>query len=161
VAVCDAVNHFDVRSSIKWPNDVLIAGRKVAGILTETSTRGERLEAAVVGIGVNANTTTFPEELAAIATSIARERSAPVDRAALLDALLDELERRVVEFVDGGAAPIVRAWKERTEILGKRLRVSVDGKLVEGVVLDVDDEGALWLDADGRKLRVLSGEVVA
>jgi BirA family transcriptional regulator, biotin operon repressor / biotin---[acetyl-CoA-carboxylase] ligase len=163
VAVCDAVNKTGVRSSIKWPNDLLIGGKKVAGILAETSTRGDRLEALVVGIGVNLNTPAFPPELADLATSIRIERGGDaVDREAFLATLLAELDRWIDAFTAGGPRAIAAAWRERSEILGKRLRVTVDGQKIEGVARELDDDGALCLTGDdGRTWRVLSGEIAA
>jgi BirA family transcriptional regulator, biotin operon repressor / biotin---[acetyl-CoA-carboxylase] ligase len=161
VAVREAMNHFGARSSIKWPNDVHIAGRKVAGILTETSTRGERLDAVILGIGVNVDNASFPAELAPIATSLRLAVGHPVDREAVLGTLLDELARWIDVFLAEGTPAVARAWRARTDDLGRRLRVVSEGRAIEGIARDLDDEGALWIDCDdGRAVRVLSGEVV-
>ncbi len=97
VAVAEALNESGVRASIKWPNDVLIMvdskEKKVAGILTESVTRGSRLEAVVLGIGVNLNWRELPAELVPIATSVALATGEAVDRDAFAAALLARLER--------------------------------------------------------------------
>lgn len=162
VAVADAVNTLGARASLEWPNDCLVHGRKVAGILTEMSTRGSRIEFVVLGLGVNVNTTAFPPDLEPIATSLRRELGgAPLDPAAVREAVFDALEPWIDRFVAAGAAPVVAAWKARSDFLGRRVRVRADDRELEGLAADVDDEGALWLDADdGRRYRVLAGEIV-
>jgi BirA family biotin operon repressor/biotin-[acetyl-CoA-carboxylase] ligase len=160
VALSDALSAFGVRAALKWPNDLLVAGKKIAGILTEMTTRDQHLEFVVVGLGVNLNTPEFPGELGAIATSLARERQEPIDREAFVTRLLGDLERWLDVFVEEGAGTLVRAWKERTCTLGQRVRVLQGGVPVVGVAQDVDDDGALLLLAeDGRYVRILSGEI--
>jgi BirA family transcriptional regulator, biotin operon repressor / biotin---[acetyl-CoA-carboxylase] ligase len=163
VAVADALKSLGFQPSIKWPNDVLLDGRKVAGILTETATRGDRMEVVVIGVGINVNIASFPPELSPIATSLRIARGAPLDKAQVLSRVLTSLEAWIDRFVAEGAAVIAQAaWKERSHLLGTRVRVSEGGRVVEGTATDLDDEGALWLEADGgRRLRVLSGEVLA
>jgi BirA family biotin operon repressor/biotin-[acetyl-CoA-carboxylase] ligase len=114
------------------------------------------MELVVLGVGVNVNTAEFPPDLASIATSLRLARGgAPLDREAVLTALLDSLGRWIDRFVADGATPIAAAWRERSGMLGRP--VTVNG--IAGTAVDVDDEGALWVDAGDRKLRVLSGEV--
>lgn len=163
VAVAEAVNSLGVPASLKWPNDVVVEGRKLAGILTEMSTRGTRIEYVVLGVGINVNSAVFPPDLAAIATSLRRERGGdPLERGTVLRAALSALEPWIERFVAEGAAPIARAWKQRARLLGRHVRVLADGQPLSGVARDVDDEGALLLEADdGRRYRVISGEIAA
>jgi BirA family biotin operon repressor/biotin-[acetyl-CoA-carboxylase] ligase len=158
VAVWDALNSLGFRASIKWPNDLLIEGKKVAGILTETSTRGDRLDLAVVGVGLNVNTTAFPAELDPIATSLAIVRGERLDLGSIRTLVARHLEERIERFLVEGPADAVTAFKERTDLLGRRVR-SAD---VEGLAVDVDEAGALWLETDaGRRVRIVAGEVTA
>ncbi len=113
VAVCETVRRLAGRASLKWPNDVLIEGKKVAGILTETSTRGAELDAVIVGIGVNVATTSFPPELAVLATSLTIAAGHPIATADVVDALLAEAELWIDRFVAEGPGPIARAARER------------------------------------------------
>lgn len=162
VGVCDAVREVGADAHLKWPNDVLAGdpGRKIAGILTETSSRQHRIEFVVVGVGVNLNTAEFPSDLASIATSLRRELGAPQDRDAFLARLLLHLERWIDRFVTEGTPLCVEAWKDRTRFLGRRISVVSDGRLVSGLAVDVDDEGALWVAGDaGTRYRIISGEV--
>ena len=162
VAVHDAVASLGVRATLDWPNDVRAGGRKLAGILTETTTRGQTLEFVVLGIGLDVGTTAFPPELQPIATSLALElapASAP-SRAHALAALLVELERWLDRFIAGGAAAIVPAWRERSELVGTRVRVQDGARTVTGIAHDLDEEGALLVHGDdGAHHRIFSGEV--
>ncbi len=161
VAVQEALNDLGWRASIKWPNDVLLDGKKVAGILADTSTRGQRREAIALGVGVNVNARAFPPELAGRATSLWLERGGPeldgeIDRVALAALLLEKLERWLME----DAASVARAFRERSGMLGRRVQVTVEGAARAGVATGMDDGGALEVQADdGRLLRVVSGEV--
>jgi BirA family transcriptional regulator, biotin operon repressor / biotin---[acetyl-CoA-carboxylase] ligase len=149
VAVCDAVNAFGAGASIKWPNDVLAGGRKLAGILTETSTRGDRLEAVVIGIGVNVGEITFPSEIPGT--------SVRADRETLLTGLLGELDQWVGRFLGGELPAVLEAWRARAGTIGARVTASG----VRGVATGVDEHGALLITADtGDRLRVLAGEVI-
>ncbi len=163
VAVCDTVNALGVPASLKWPNDVLVdrteGSAKVSGILTEMSTRGMRADAIVVGVGLNVNTAAFPPELAH-ATSLRRELGAPLDRADVAARLLAALEDRIERFVAEPTRVLAQAWRARSRLWGKRLRVTSDGVMIEGVARDLDDDGALVLETEGgARVRVIAGEV--
>ncbi|MBI4508936.1 MAG: biotin--[acetyl-CoA-carboxylase] ligase [Deltaproteobacteria bacterium] len=161
IATCEVARCLGVPASLKWPNDVLVGGRKLAGILAEMSTRGATTEVVILGVGMNVNSTTFPQDLSRTATSLRIERGGEaMDRADVLALLLFELERWINLFVSEGAPAIVSAWKERTHFLGQRVSVKVEDKVVTGWAMDVDADGALLLGReDGTSLRVLSGEV--
>lgn len=146
--------------ALKWPNDVLLDGRKVAGILTEMSADLDHVHHLVVGIGVNLNVRAFPDELAAIATSVAVARGEPVARADFAARLCARLEYWVDRFVAEGAPAIVAAWKQHARFFGRRVRVTAGRDVVEGVAEDLEDDGALRLRLDdGRVQRVVAGEV--
>lgn len=161
VALSDAVSGFGLAPSLKWPNDVLLGPRKTAGILTEMSTRGDRIEFVILGVGLNVNTAEFPPALAGIATSLRRERGgAPLDRDTVTEAVLVALEQWIDRFVGDGAPAVAAAWRARPNLLGTRVRVADGGRTLDGVARDIDDEGALWLEADdGARHRLLSGEL--
>lgn len=164
LGVAEAVNNAGVRASLKWPNDVVVGGRKLAGVLTEMNTRGQQLEHVILGIGVNVNASAsaFPPDIAAIATSLRLELGREVDRDEVLRELLPALERWLDAFFAGGVSAIAKPWTERAELAGSRVRADAeDGGPVEGEPVGLDDEGALLVeDDDGRRHRVVSGEVV-
>lgn len=152
---------------LKWPNDVeMVDGtgrrRKVAGILTEMSTAGDRAAHVVVGVGLNVNGSDFPPEIAERATSLRRERGAGLDRAAVLAAFLNALEPMVADFEARGPAAAVAAFEAHAG-LPAPCRVTAPGhpgERLEGVAVGVDADGALRLrDETGQIHRVISGEL--
>jgi BirA family biotin operon repressor/biotin-[acetyl-CoA-carboxylase] ligase len=153
---------------LKWPNDLqLIDGagrrRKVAGILTEMSSAGDRASHVVVGVGLNVNGTDFPPELADVATSLRRARGGePLDRALVLAAFLNALEPMLDQFERIGPPAAVSAF-EAYAALPATCRVTAPGRpgeRLEGTALGVDPDGALRLrDETGQIHRVLSGEL--
>jgi BirA family biotin operon repressor/biotin-[acetyl-CoA-carboxylase] ligase len=160
VAVAEAMVAFDVTPSLKWPNDVQLEGKKVAGILTEMSADFDRVHHLVVGIGVNLNARAFPEELAGLATSVALVRGAPLSRAEFAARLCGRLEHWFNQFVAEGSAPVVAAWKQHARFFGRRVVVTAGRDRIEGVAEDLEDDGALRLRLDdGRTTRVVAGEV--
>ena len=153
VATCDTVNHYVTGASIKWPNDVLWSNRKMAGILTEASTRGTRIEAVILGVGLNVNQTAFPDDLPA--TSLAAALGSPLDREQVLAHLLGELERWTDTLAAAGPVPVIAAWRARAGTVGRRVR-DVSG--VAGVAVDIDETGALVvLTDDGTRVKLSSG----
>jgi BirA family biotin operon repressor/biotin-[acetyl-CoA-carboxylase] ligase len=143
---------------IKWPNDVLIGGRKVAGVLVEAVTVGSRVEAVVVGIGINVHTRTFPADLSDSATSVALANpGAAPDRAALLVDTLAALDRDL-HVVGARGLGLVRARLERADVLrGRRVR-SESG--AEAVASGIDDAGRLLVRLDdGTQTSWISGQV--
>ena len=144
---------------LKWPNDVVLDGRKAAGILTEMEAEVERVHHVVAGLGVNVNAEAFPPELAATATSLRLAAGRPVDRAVLTAALLAAVERRYDRFVAEGFAPVRREWEQRSWLGGKEVRVASPEGELHGRVLGLDDDGALRLETPVGLRRVVAGEV--
>ncbi len=146
--------------ALKWPNDLLAGARKAAGILVEALGGG----ACVVGMGVNVDWRGVerPEELRAVATSLAEalpDPTAEVDRWALLAALADAFAARYGEWRRDTAA-FLPAYRERCATLGAPVRVDADGEVLQGRATAVADDGALELrTTDGRTLRLLAGDV--
>ena len=163
VGVCRAINKFaQIRASIKWPNDILIRGRKLGGILTEMEAEAGRVNYVVVGIGINVNTdiSSFPQELRERATSILEESGRPLSRRALLGSILLELETLWAGLQLTGFGPIHNAWKDLDITLGRRVRVDKMGQILSGNAIDLDEEGSLILKAeDGSLHKISSGEL--
>lgn len=161
VALAQTLKDTGVEASIKWPNDVQIAGKKVAGILTELSADVERVHFIVLGIGVNLNAEAadFPPEIAEIATSVQVVRRTPVHRALFVAALLSQLETWVDTWADEGFEPVRAAWKELSSTLGQEVLVRADNRELRGVAEDIDPSGALLLRVGDTLERVLSGDV--
>jgi len=143
-----------VAARLKWPNDLVSGGRKLAGILVESRTTAAA--AVVVGIGINVAQERFPVDLEASATSVQLITGRPVDREVLLGMLLEEFAgwRRRLEC--DGLGPIREAWVERSATLGTVVRVGG----VRGRAVDLDADGALVIDDGERRHRVVAGELV-
>lgn len=144
---------------IKWPNDVLIDGRKVCGILIENELRGERVERAVIGIGINVNMrmADFPE-IEPIATSLSDELGRTLSRLELVRRLLVELEKKYLALRSGRA--VFEEWRATLATLGRRVQVSMGAETLEGIAEEVARDGSLLLrQPDGSLTRVVAGEV--
>ena len=163
VAAAEAVSASGLKPAVKWPNDILIGGRKTAGILLEMDSEPDRVHFVVAGIGVNLNMKRdmFPEYIQQTATSLLAESGSPVDRAAFTASLLASMERWYGVYLSEGFVPVLDAWKGYFRSLGKPLKVTFFDHAVEGLCAGVDEGGALLLERDGRIERVLSGDVEA
>lgn len=148
--------------AVKWPNDLLINGRKVAGMLNEMQAESEQVGWVVLGIGLNVNMRReqFPEDLRYPATSLASEAGREVSRIAVARELLAELDRAYADYLRDGFEPIRAAWLELFPFVERLVEVSGAGETVVGRVTGVDDDGALLLlDNNGDEVRILSGDV--
>ena len=147
----------------KWPNDVLLGGAKVAGLLNEMSAESDRIRFVVLGIGVNLNMTAgqFPPDLRAPATSLFIATGQLVARAQFARTLLAELDSLYAEFLLRGPAPIMADWEARCDLVGKPVSIEGQGGAARcGVVAGIDRDGALLLTlADGTTERILAGDV--
>jgi BirA family biotin operon repressor/biotin-[acetyl-CoA-carboxylase] ligase len=165
VAVVDAIKaETALVASLKWPNDVLIGGRKVAGILVASALAGTRVRYAVVGIGINGNfraESLGPLPDAALPpTTLLDERGRPVDRERLLACLLDNLDDSYRRLRIGGVVPVLRQYTDRLGTLGRMVRVLAPEGVTEGVAEDVTLDGALVVRLpDGTRRTFSYGEV--
>ncbi len=162
VALAETLREAGVKAEIKWPNDVLIDGRKVAGLLTELSADTERIRFAVLGVGVNLNArhTDFPPELAETATSLREARGHPVPRALFTAALLSALEKWTFIHADEGFEPVRARWSALSSTLGHEVVVKSEKSELRGLAQEIDEAGALILrTSDGKLERILSGDV--
>jgi BirA family transcriptional regulator, biotin operon repressor / biotin---[acetyl-CoA-carboxylase] ligase len=150
------------RVTIKWPNDVLAGEKKVAGILIEVSTEIDSIDYMVVGVGLNVNTPTgcFPAELRERATSLATEIGHTVDRTEILRVFLERLERYYDLIGREGFAPVIKRWRELSDMAGRRVRVHSFDRSLEGTIAGIDDEGVLLVKAsEGTLHRVIAGDI--
>lgn len=161
VALCDALRQAGVAAGIKWPNDILASGRKVAGVLTELAAEPDRVHWIVLGVGVNVNARRedFPEEVRDVATSVLLERGQPAPRALLAAACFTAIEEWVDRHAEEGFGPVRDAWRERSVTLGREVRVNVEGRELCGTAEDIDEGGALLVRGPSGVERVLAGDV--
>jgi BirA family biotin operon repressor/biotin-[acetyl-CoA-carboxylase] ligase len=155
IGVCEAVKTTGARAELKWPNDLLVDGRKLAGVLVEAQSQGNRLESVVVGIGINL-TGELPESLGERAITLAEAAGTTIDRERFVEVLLAQVEKWVDRYVAVGLEAIIPAWQQR---MAPGLVARAAAGLV-GIVEGLDDDGALLLrDDDGTLHRVRSGDV--
>jgi len=161
LAVAEAIElQTGLQAGLKWPNDVVIAGSKVCGILSEIEFEGPKVSFAVVGIGMNVNLdpALLPADLPLTATSLSRELGAEVARLPLLQSLLQKIEERYSTL--GTDQSLHREWAARLVTLGKPVTVSGIVPALEGIAEGVDVDGALLVRlAGGRLEKVLAGDV--
>ena len=146
-------------ASIKWPNDVKLAGRKVSGILVESTVTRANVEHTVLGVGLNVNSSPAAvPEIAATATSMYSESGRTFDRADILIEVLRELDSRYALIRAGSS--MKEEWSSRLETLGRRVRVQWKDNADEGIATGVDEIGNLILTkADGTTKTIVAGEV--
>jgi BirA family biotin operon repressor/biotin-[acetyl-CoA-carboxylase] ligase len=153
-----------VRAGLKWPNDVLVGERKLGGVLVESALSGGAIDYAVAGIGLNGNLRAvelgaFPDA-AAPPTTLLEAAGRPVEREAVIAALLEALDERYAAVCAGAIADIRRAFRSVLLTLGQPVRVSGAGWMIEGVAEDVTETGALIVRAaDGARRELAFGEV--
>ena len=159
VAVCEAVeNVTGIRPGIKWPNDLLLGGGKLGGILTELRAELDRAVYCVVGIGINVNNGS--DELVEGAVSLREARGETIDRAALLRAVFTRVEANYFVFLKKGSGPVLDEWRRRSVTLGSRVRVESKGQRAEGVAIDIDVDGGLMVRGDsGIARKFTAGDV--
>lgn len=164
LAVRAAIEQVDsrVRVDLKWPNDVLVDGRKLCGILTEMNAEATRVRYIVVGIGINVNHVDFPQNLQDQATSLRIVTGIEWSRVELTVALLKSLEREYRSLTHDSEArqSILRRFSEQSSwVLGKQVRVDENGSSVEGMTEGLDERGFLQLRTPQGVQKVLSGTV--
>lgn len=151
-----------LRPEIKWPNDLLLGGCKVAGILTEMSAEMDCVKHIIIGVGVNVNqaASDFPPEVRALATSLGLECGHPVHRAELAAAVLAELDRDYARVCAGEFAMLADEWESRCATIGRNVTVLVGERRVQGRAESLDDAGALLVRTEhGRIERIIGGDV--
>jgi len=161
LAVCRVLKGMEIPAEIKWPNDVLCRGKKMCGILLEMGGNMERLDYIVVGMGINANHSEYPEELREIATSVKLELGHSAERCRLIARILDELEVLADQCItDEGYRTLMEEYKANSATLGKLVNVIGVNETLTGTVEDFDELGCIVLRMeDGSVKRIGSGDV--
>ena len=149
-------------AKLKWPNDILLNGKKLAGILCECIAKSGNTPAVIVGIGINLNHTSFPESIKDTATSLKLETGKNVDRADLILSLLQNLDSEYKEFLQGKRENLVHKWTEQSDMFGKTVTVYQKGKNQTGTALGLNPQGKLILQTpEGEQQLIDSGELLA
>ena len=154
--------HAGVDPQIKWPNDILLHGKKIAGVLTELSAELDRVKHLILGIGVDVNlaSSDLPAEVRRIATSLRIETGRAFRRADLAAAILGELDRDYARIRAGEFGAIADEWERQCATLGHQVSIDLGGRIVRGRAESLDQDGALLLRTDhGRLERIIGGDV--
>lgn len=160
VAVAEALDEAaDVRTELKWPNDVLIDSKKVCGILLESSFEGARLNHVVLGIGLNVNQTFFPEEIMEKATSLALSVGRKFDRDEILFTILGKFASLYETVKSGEFYDVMKKWRERSKMFGRRITLKLADTTFEGIFDDVTDDGSLVLKTPSGSQKFTAGEI--
>ena len=164
VALAEVVEGFvPEKPAIKWPNDILIGGKKLAGILTEAACSAERVEYVILGIGVNLNyaCSAMPEEIRRRATSVLEAGGRPVQRESFLQRLIQGVERCYGELEQAGFDALAARWESYFAWRGRRVRVELLDQVTTGTARGIDRDGALVIvDDGGIAHRILAGDVI-
>jgi BirA family transcriptional regulator, biotin operon repressor / biotin---[acetyl-CoA-carboxylase] ligase len=163
-ALCRAIRaQTELKPKVKWPNDILINGRKVAGVLTELAAEIDHVKHLILGIGVDVNLSAseFPVELKKIATSLKIESGRHLNRLDLAAAILRELDADYQCIQRGRFAEVADEWEEQCITLGHRVRIHIGPREVAGRAEALDDDGALLVRTDhGHLERIIGGDVM-
>ena len=163
VAVAEAIERFSgLHPVIKWPNDILVENRKVAGLLNEIHSETDRIHFVILGIGVNLNMEKelLPKEIRGLATSLKMETGKSVSRKEFVPCLLGALEKWYTLFLREGGKPVLDAWREKARLKGKPVKVTSFGETLLGRAVDIDAEGRLILETEkGERKRIVAGDV--
>ncbi len=149
---------FQIRTQVKWPNDVLVGGKKIAGILLESVSSGSKITRLVAGIGININQIHFQGMYMLEPTSVINESGLEAEREKTLAELLNHIEE-ILAIAVKQPSIIFNRWRERCPFIGDKIHVARDGKDLFGVFDDIDDEGNLLLRQDDEILKIQYGDV--
>ena len=163
VAVVKAVNKYSgVNAAIKWPNDILLNGKKLVGILTEMSAEFGKINYIVIGIGINVNVphSIVPDDIKDCAVSVADAAAEPVERVQILADVLDNLEDLYESVLQNGFAPVLAEWRKYSCTLGQQVKVIAPDETYCGLAVDIDENGLLVVKKeDGTTEKVIAGDV--
>lgn len=156
LAICHAIG---MGSQIKWPNDIVIGGKKVCGTLTEMSAEIDQVNYVVCGTGINVNTESFDDEIADRATSMYIESGKKYVRNEIIAKFLNEFEYYYKKFLTDGLGAILNEYKKSCITLGREVSVIFKKETVRGKAVDIDESGALVVETKDGIIHVTSGEV--
>ena len=163
VAVARALEGYGIKPRLKWPNDILVGGKKICGILIETSAEPDRIEYVAVGIGLNVNfpASDLPSEFNARSASLCAILGRRLDRADLLTRILFESEGLYLGALREGFQSTIEGWRVISCTIGREVSVYSYDRTVSGVAVDIDQDGSLIIKTkEGKKEKVYSGDVV-
>lgn len=170
VAVAETISKFLNNGSgckpepaVKWPNDILLNSKKVAGILTEMNSEMDKINFIVLGMGININMTKdmLPKELRHIATSLKEETGRDISRIDFISTLFLNIEKWYKTFLKDGFTTVHQAWKGYFNMAGKMVKIREMDREIEGIALTIDEDGLLVVrEKSGKIVKIVSGDIV-
>ncbi|NJE07377.1 biotin--[acetyl-CoA-carboxylase] ligase [Thermococcus sp. M39] len=158
LAVVETLAEFGIKGKIKWPNDVLVNEKKICGILSEGKYLESRVEYVILGIGLNVNNE-LPKELKNTATSMREVLGHDVSLVEVVKNLFNKLDKWYLEFLKGNHNKILDSWRMHSTVIGKNVRIITDEGEIIGVVVDIDEDGALIIKQNGILRKIYYGDV--
>jgi BirA family biotin operon repressor/biotin-[acetyl-CoA-carboxylase] ligase len=159
IAVAQGIKEItDLNPEIKWPNDLLINGKKVCGILTELDAKKDTINYSVVGIGLNVNNQ-LEEELQETATTLKQEFGNQVSKLDLLKSILKNFDDNYNKLISGDYNFIKNSWLSYSNVIGRKIQMQDDKTVTIGIVNDIDESGCLVLETENGTIRIVSGDV--
>lgn len=163
VAIAKSIRSLGVDARIKWPNDVLIHGKKISGVLTEVNATFNEIDWIVVGIGIDSNLKLedFSEDIRIGTTTLTEELPTKVDENELIAIFLNEFEKVYQLYKDGEIEEILKDWRDLSDTIGKYVNITqTGGKITQGYVVGINNEGSLIIERqDGTLEKIISGEL--
>jgi len=161
VSVARALESYGLKPYLKWPNDVLVNGKKICGILLEISGEPDRVEYVLVGIGLNVNFSSrnLPDNIRSSSTSIYDALNRQVDRADLLCRILEDSEHLYLSAAKKGFQKVINAWRSMSCTIGQTVTVQSFRTSISGRAVDIDEDGSLIIETKKGLKRVYSGDV--
>lgn len=163
VAIAKSIRSLGVDARIKWPNDVLIHGKKISGVLTEVNATFNEIDWIVVGIGIDSNLKLedFSEDIRIGTTTLTEELPSKVDANELIAVFLNEFEKVYQLYKDGEIETILKDWRDLADTIGKYVNITqTGGKITQGYVVGINNEGSLIIERqDGTLEKIVSGEL--
>ena len=163
VALCESLQAlYSMRTTVRWPNDVFVSQKKIAGVLAETQFRGSDLSKFILGIGLNVHQDQddFPDELRKPATSVQEETSLTIDRNLLISSILQSLDSKIRLLKTGNPDLILQEWRAQSDQIGRQVKFISNTDEKVGIFKDLAEHGAVILEIDGQKEEVTAGEIV-
>lgn len=159
LAVAEAIeNLYQLRTELKWPNDILINKKKVAGILIETSIKGRNVERIVIGIGINLNQISFQGDFNFPPTSLKLEVNAEIDRETMLAEILNIFEEQLFSL-EKSPENILNEWRSKCKMIGDKITITENEKIKTGIFHDIDENGYLLLKRNNTIEKIHFGDV--
>ncbi len=155
VSVTKALRRAGLEAAIKWPNDVLVNGKKICGILTEMSAEMDAVNFIILSIGINVNNDAPLETATTMRAELGRE----VNRVRFTQSLLETLDEDYLRFKEEGFTPVLWSWRRYSDTLGRPVEVTYQEEVVRGIAQDVDEDGSLLVKTgDGSIRKIVSGD---